>query len=81
MSPVFRNASDRMNAELTVPTISPIVSALAGIPCKNALATRLSVVTGKRSLVASYQARRIVVSCEIAMTVKGVAYAKNKGKS
>ena len=35
MPPVLKNASDRMMAELTVPIISPIVTALAGIPCKN----------------------------------------------
>ncbi len=80
MPPVLRNASARMMAEVMVPIISPIVTALAGIPCKNAVATRLSVVSGKCSLVASCRARRIAESYEIAMTVKGVAYANNRGK-
>ncbi len=79
MSPVLNNASARIRAELMVPIINPIVTALAGIPCRKAVATRFSVVADMCAFLASSQACRIPTSCEIAMTAKGVTYAKSNG--
>ena len=50
---------------LMLPIISPIATALAGIPCEIVVAKKLSGLTGDLRLAASMNARRTATTCEI----------------
>ncbi len=70
----------RIMIALMLPTISPITTALAGIPCEIVVAIKPFGLVGAPCLAASMNARRTAATCEIVTTAKGVTNTRMNGR-